>query len=88
MPDAASYSLNQAMQALKALHSAAASPPEQFPLPAFVGMISDRSETLRVQGKSDAGIATIIRSSGIDNTPEQFAEHDAATKQRHRPRGG
>lgn len=86
MPDEPTYSLDQSLQALNALRDAAGSPPEQFPLPAFIGMISDEIETLRTQGRSDAEIATLIhQSSGIEITPEQLAENYAPADQRRRP---
>ena len=84
MSDDVTYSLDQSLQALNALRTAAGSPPEQFPLPAFVGMISDEVETLRKQGRSDTEIVTIIhQSSGIEITPEQLADNYATPQQRH-----
>ena len=86
MPDDTTYSLEQSLQALNALREAAGSPPEQFPLPAFVGMLSDEIETLRSQGKSDAEISTLIhQSSGIDITPQQLADNYAPPAQRRGP---
>ncbi len=84
MSDDVTYSLDQSLQALNALRTAAGSQPEQFPLPAFVGMISDEIETLRKQGRSDTEIVTIIhQSSGIEITPEQLADNYATPQQRH-----
>ena len=86
MPDDTTYSLEHSLQALNALREAAGSPPEQFPFPAFVGMISDEIKTLRNQGKSDAEISTLIhQSSGIDSTPKQLADNYAPHAQRRGP---
>jgi hypothetical protein len=58
--------------------------PEQFPLPAFVGMISDEIEQLRNQGRSDAEIANAIRAnSQIDIAAEDITEHYASPEARH-----
>ncbi len=88
MPEDQTYSLEQSLRALNALRSAAGLAPEQFPLPAFVGMISDEIETLRNQGRSDTDIITLIhQSSGIEITPEQLANNYATPEQRHPHRG-
>ena len=77
-------SLDEALKAQKALRDAAGSGPETFPLPAFVGMISDEVETLRNMGRSDAEIAALIQAaSGITLTPDEIREHYATPEQRH-----
>ena len=82
-----SYPLAEALKALEALRAAANLPPEQFPLPAFVGMVSDEIEALRAAGRSDQQIAHLIQqSSAIRITPAQIAEHFANPEER-RPHG-
>ena len=77
-------SLDEALKAQKALRDAAGSGPEEFPLPAFIGMISDEVETLRGMGKSDDEIAAIIQAnSSIRITAEEIREHYATPEQRH-----
>ena len=79
------YPLEEALRAQKALRDKAGLPPEQFPVPAFVGMISDEIENLRQRGHSDEEIAETIRAhSKIEITAAEIAEHYAGTEQRHR----
>ena len=47
MPTPRTVSLAESLKALQALRNAAGLGPEQFPLPAFVGMISDEVKALR-----------------------------------------
>ena len=76
--------LSEALKAQKALRDAAGSGPEVFPLPAFIGMISDEVETLRGMGKSDDEIAAIIQqNSAIHITADDIREHYATPEQRH-----
>ena len=78
------YSLEEALRAQRALRDLAGLAPEQFPVEAFVGMISDEVETLRKQGVSDERIAETIRAhSAIEITPEQIADNYASPEQRH-----
>jgi hypothetical protein len=78
------YPLDEALKAQKALREAAGLPPEQFPLQAFVGMISDEIESLRKGGKSDEDIAALIRkSSSIEVTAGEIAEYYAPPEERH-----
>lgn len=86
MPSPTTFPLHQALAALEGLRAAANLPPEQFPVEAFVGMISDEVDALRGQGKTDAEIAGIIHaSSGIEIAPEALALHYAPPEQRHGP---
>jgi hypothetical protein len=80
------YSVEQAIQAQKALRELAGLPPETFPVEAFVGMISDEIEQLRKLGHSDETIArTISGNSAIEITADQIAENYASPDQRHPP---
>jgi hypothetical protein len=78
------FPLEEALKAQSALRSAAGLEAEQFPIQAFVGMISDEIETLRTQGKSDEQIAALIRnSSKIDITPDDVNANYAPPETRH-----
>lgn len=77
------YPVEEAIKAQRSLREAASLPPEQFPIQAFVGMISDEIESLRKRGKTDDEIATIIRqSSSIQITAAEIAENYATPEQR------
>jgi hypothetical protein len=77
------YPLEDALQAQKALRQLAGLKPEEFPLPAFVGMISDEVETLRKQGRSDEEIAaTIVNNSNIKVTAEEIRQYYATPEER------
>jgi len=78
------YPLEEALKAQKSLREAAGLGPEQFPIEAFVGMISDEIESLRKRGKSDNEIASLIQqNSAIKITAAEIAEHYAPPEQRH-----
>lgn len=78
------YPVEEAIKAQKALRSAAGLGPEQFPIQAFVGMISDEVESLRKRGKTDHDIAAMIQeNSGIRITAQEIAEHYASPEERH-----
>ncbi len=78
------YPIESALRAQKALREAAGLPPEQFPVQAFVGMVSDEIEALRSQGKGDEEIASlIVGSSGIEITASEIAENYASPEARH-----
>jgi hypothetical protein len=80
--------VEEALKAQKSLRDAAGLAPEQFPVQAFVGMVSDEIETLRKRGKTDDEIASIIRSnSAIEITAAEIAENYASPEERHRHGG-
>ena len=82
------YPIEEALKAQSALRSAAGLAPEQFPIEAFVGMISDEIETLRTQGKTDDQIATLIRkNSNVEITSDEIAANYAPPEQRHQHGG-
>lgn len=84
MQDEQAYPLDEALKALQALRSAAGLEPEMFPVPAFVGMISDEVESLRRRGRSDEEIASIVESnSAIRITGEQIGRFYASPEERH-----
>jgi hypothetical protein len=80
--------VEEALKAQKSLRDAAGLAPEQFPVQAFVGMVSDEIETLRKRGKTDDEIASIIRSnSAIEITAAEIAENYASPEERHQHGG-
>ena len=84
MYSAKMYPVEEAVRAQKSLRQAAGLGPEQFPIQAFVGMISDEVDALRKRGKSDEEIASIIRqNSSIEITAAEIAENYAPPEQRH-----
>lgn len=77
-------SLEEAIKAQKALRRAAELGEEQFPVQAFVGMISDEIEALRERGMSDGEIAALIHEhSTIEVTADELAKHYASSAERH-----
>ena len=78
------FSLEEAMRAQGALRQSLGLGPEQFPLAAFVGMISDEIQGLREAGRSDDEIASLIRTA-TDRTidPADLARFYATPAERH-----
>ena len=77
------FTLEQALKAQRALRAAAKLPDEQFPIQAFIGMLSDEIETLREQGRSDEEIAELINgSAGTDVPTAAVTENFAPAEQR------
>ena len=78
------FPVEEAIKAQKALRHEAGLGAEQFPLQAFVGMISDEVESLRKRGKSDEDIAALIRqNSSIEITAAEIAANYASPEERH-----
>ena len=83
MSEPRTYPVDEAIKAQRALREAAGLAPEQFPVQAFVGMISDEIESLRTRGRTDAEIASLIEAnSGIRITAAEIAENYASPEQR------
>ena len=77
------YPVEEAIKAQKALREAAGLGAEQFPVEAFVGMISDEIGQLRERSLSDKQIADLIETnSAIRITPDEIAENYAAPELR------
>jgi hypothetical protein len=75
----------QAAEAQTALRKALGLPPEDFPLQAFVGMISDEIQQLRARGHDDAEIARLVsEATGKAVAPDEIARFYASPAQRHR----
>lgn len=78
------YPFEEALKAQKALRDMAGLQPEQFPVEAFVGMVSDEIEQLRQQGHTDSDIAAAITShSAIKITAAEIAENYAPPEARN-----
>ena len=78
------YSVEEAIEAQRALRKMAGMPPEMFPVQAFVGMISDEIQSLRERGHTDEEIAAAIRTnSRIEITGAEIAEHYATPEERY-----
>lgn len=60
MSEDLTFTGQQAATAQTALREALGLPPENFPVQAFIGMISDEIEQLRAAGKDDAAIARLV----------------------------
>ena len=77
------FTATQAAQANTDLRAALGLPPESFPIPRFVAMISDEIEQLRAAGRDDAAIASLVRdSTGTAIGAEDIARHYAPPEQR------
>ncbi len=73
----------QAADAQTALRQALGLPPEQFPVQAFVGMVSDEIEQLRSKGETDQQIAALItKTIGVELSTEQIAQYYASPEAR------
>ena len=73
----------QAADAQTALRKALGLPPEQFSLPAFIGMVSDEIEQLRAKGKSDGEIAKLIRSAvNVEVSADDISRFYASAEER------
>ncbi len=86
MDDDQTFSAQEAVAVQRELRRSLGLDAEAFPVPAFVGMISDEIEQFRAAGKSDADIAAVIKSAvGRDVSPETIAQFYAPPEER---RGG
>ncbi len=80
---AKTYPIEEALKAQKALRDAAGLKAEQFPVEAFVGMVSDEIEELRKRGKSDEDIARLVgEASAIQLTAAQIGANYAPPEER------
>ncbi len=81
--DAKTYPIEDALNAQRALRAAAGLAPEQFPIRAFVGMISDEIEALRGKGFSDEQISKLIQdNSRIHISAQDIADNYASPEER------
>lgn len=79
------FSAEEAVVVQKAMRRQLGLDDERFPLPAFIGMISDEIEQFRQAGRTDAEIAELILSvSGRSVSPADIEMHYATPHQRRR----
>jgi hypothetical protein len=57
------FSAHEAVAVQEELRRTLALEPEQFPLPAFIGMISDEIDQFRDAGRSDADVVALIKNT-------------------------
>jgi hypothetical protein len=77
------FTLGEAIAAQRALRQALGLGEETFPMPAFVGMISDEIEQHRKAGRSDQEIADLIRTAtGKSVNPAALEAYYATPEQR------
>jgi hypothetical protein len=85
MTEPTGFTIEQAIGAQRALRAALGLGDEIFPLPAFVGMISDEIEQMREAGHSDAGVIRIIAdATGRTITGDDLARYYAPPDRRRR----
>ena len=88
MAEPPSFTLEEAIAAQRAMRRNLGLDEETFPVPAFVGMVSDEIEKLRSAGRSDGEIADIVRqATGKTIAADDIAEHYATPEQRQAVRG-
>ena len=81
----ATVSLPQALAAQRALRESIGLPEERFPLPAFIGMVSDEIEQARAAGRDDASIAELLTGeSGVTVSADDVSRFYAPPEQRQR----
>ena len=86
MPDTVRFTIDQAVGAQGALRQALGLDPETFPLPAFIGMISDEIQQMREAGRSDSDILAIIsQATGVTVAADDLTRFYAGPEQRQRP---
>jgi hypothetical protein len=73
----------QAADAQTALRKALGLAPEQFPVAAFVGMVSDEIEQLRSRGETDEAIAELIaQATGVSLSADAIGRYYASPQAR------
>ncbi len=86
--DEPSFTAEQAVQAQRELRRALGLEAERFPLPAFVGMISDEIEQMRAASRTDDEIIEIVASAtGTRIEPDDLSRFYAPPEERrgHEP---
>ena len=79
------FTADDAARATTALRQALGKGPEAFPLPVFVGMISDEVEGLRAAGRSDAEIVMLLaEQAGVTVSADDLARFYAPPEARRR----
>ena len=75
------FDAEQAARAANAMRAAANLPPEQFPLPQVVAMLSDEISILRGKGFDDERIAQIVSSTGVAIDAESLGRYYVDTSE-------
>lgn len=84
MTEAVDFDIREALSAQRALRDELGLGPERFPVPAFVGMISDEIERMRAAGRSDEDVAAVIeRATGKRVPAADIARFYAEPDRRH-----
>ena len=79
------FTLEQALSVQRALRDMLNLPDELFPVPAFIGMISDEIELMRQAGKTDQDIAVVIADkTGVVLNAGDIVSYYAPPEDRHR----
>jgi hypothetical protein len=79
------FSAEEAVAVQRAMRAELGLGPEAFPLPAFVGMISDEIDQLRAAGRSDEEVAALIaRTIGREVSAGAISAHYASRGERGR----
>lgn len=79
-----SFSIEQALATQRHMRGLLGLPDERFPLPAFIGMISDEIEQMRAAGRTDSDIADLIgEATGVRPETADIARYYAAPEDRH-----
>jgi hypothetical protein len=79
------FTLEQALKAQQALRKAADLPAEEFPIQAFVGMLSDEIEALHQKGKTYEEITQLINyAAQADLSTSSVRENYASPGDRKR----
>lgn len=79
------FTLDESIRAQKAMRDALGLNEEVFPLPAFIGMVSDEIEQLRAAGRSDEQIAEMVHATtGKTIDPAEIARHYAEPERRNK----
>ena len=88
-PEEQTFPLEEIMKVQSALRSAARMPPERYPLPQIIGMLSDEIESLRKRGHNDTEIATMIGGSSLIKVEaETLQKYYASPEERGKPPQG
>ena len=87
MPEQTGFTIEQALAAQRAMRETLGLGEEIFPVPAFVGMVSDEIQQMREGGKSDREIAALIeRTTGKTISLEDLARFYAPPEKRTHPK--
>ena len=82
--DTETFSLEDALAAQREMRAALGLAEERFPLAAFIGMVSDEIEQLRINGKSDDAIAQLMsEATGRNLSADDLARYYATPEERH-----